>query len=204
MSSRNQRLAKRRGFTNIFKVQYDVINLAKLSRFESGSTVDAQALKDAGLISGKNEHVKILADGELNISIRVEGLRVSASARRKIEAAGGVVVEDSSSTVDSHAPVASSESPRVDLQPPASAAEAVTTGADAEEPEAVEQGPKPTTRKSKTEDRGPKPEALEVVAGGDEATVNDTDAATEVPKPRTRTRKPKAEPQEDTDATGSA
>jgi ribosomal protein L18E len=205
MSSRNQRLAKRRGFTNIFKTQYDVINLAKLTRFESGSTVDAQVLKEAGLISGKSEHVKILGDGELNISIRVEGIKVSASARRKIEAAGGMVVGDEASANASQASVVGSESAHVESQPPVSTAEATATGVEAEELEAVEQEPKPARRKPKTEERDSKPEALEVVAGGDEATAEDTEAGPETPKPRTRARKPKADTQqEDTDATGSA
>ncbi len=101
MSSRNQRLAKRRGFTNIFKTYYEILNVEKLARFENGATVDPQVLKDAGLISGKNEQVKILGDGDLSVSLRVEGVRVSASARRKIEAAGGTVI--SSQSEDSNA-----------------------------------------------------------------------------------------------------
>jgi len=205
MSSRNQRLAKRRGFTNIFKTQYDVINVGRLTHFESGSTVDAPALKEAGLISGKNEHVKILGDGELSISIRVEGIKVSASARRKIEAAGGTVVGDAASANASQASVGGSQSAQVDSQPPVSTTEAAATGVEAEELEAVEQEPKSTARKPKTADRESRAEALEAVAGGDEAAVENTEPEIEAPKTRTRTRRPKAETQqEDTDATSSA
>ena len=91
MSSRNQRTAKRRGFTNTFRVQYDVVNLDRLSRFDAGTTVDIEALKGAGLIRGKASNVKVLGDGDLTGPIHLVGVKVSASARQKIEAAGGSV-----------------------------------------------------------------------------------------------------------------
>lgn len=90
MSSRNQRLAKRPGFTNIFKVTYDVINLERLSQFEAGSTVNPTTLVAAGLVDGKAP-IKILGSGDVNVPLRLEGVRVSSSARGKIEAAGGAV-----------------------------------------------------------------------------------------------------------------
>src|SRR5450759_3417499 len=64
MSSRNFRLAKRRGFTNRFKTQYEVVNLEKLSVFESGAIIDAPGLKSKGLVHGQDALVKILGDGE--------------------------------------------------------------------------------------------------------------------------------------------
>ena len=91
MSSRNQRLAKRRGFTNIFKVQFEVVNVGKLGRFESGATVSPATLKAAGLIRGNSPHVKVLGDGQLDVALQVEGVKVSAAARQKIEVAGGTV-----------------------------------------------------------------------------------------------------------------
>jgi large subunit ribosomal protein L15 len=92
MSSRNQRMAKRRGFTNIFKVHYQALNVGKLNRFESGTTVDAAALVAAGLIKNVRAPVKILADGEITVPINIAGIRVSGAAREKIEAAGGSVI----------------------------------------------------------------------------------------------------------------
>jgi large subunit ribosomal protein L15 len=93
MSSRNFRLAKRRGFTNRFKIEYEVVNLEKLSIFESGATVDAAALKSRGLVHGQEPLVKILGEGELSNPLSFVGVRVSASARQKIEAAGGTIVD---------------------------------------------------------------------------------------------------------------
>ncbi len=90
-SSRNFRLAKRRGFTNRFKTHYEVVNLEKLSIFESGASVNPAALKAAGLIHGREPLVKILGNGELTTNLSFSGVQVSASARQKIEAAGGAV-----------------------------------------------------------------------------------------------------------------
>lgn len=92
MSSRNQRTAKRRGFNNIFKTQFEIVNVNRLGDFADGSVVNPATLLDAGLIDGKTGHVKLLGDGELGVKLRVEGLQVSAGARHKIEAAGGSVV----------------------------------------------------------------------------------------------------------------
>lgn len=95
-------MAKRRGFTNVFKVPYEVVNLDKLGRFGSGARIDSQALKDAGLIHGDGTHVKVLGNGELTESIHLVGIKVSASARQKIEAAGGSVM---AGEVETTAPV---------------------------------------------------------------------------------------------------
>jgi large subunit ribosomal protein L15 len=93
MSSRNFRLAKRRGFTNRFKTEYEVVNLAKLGIFESGATIDPEALKSRGLVHGQEPLVKILGDGELSHPLNFVGVRVSASARQKIAAAGGTIFD---------------------------------------------------------------------------------------------------------------
>jgi large subunit ribosomal protein L15 len=106
MSSRNQRIAKRRGFTNKFRVQYDVVNLERLEgRFESGAVVDVDALKSAGLIRDNASNVKVLGDGNLAAAIHLVGVKVSASARQKIEAAGGSVALENGMT----SPVAATE-----------------------------------------------------------------------------------------------
>ena len=91
MSSRNQRMAKRRGFTNRFKVEYQAINVGDLASLEAGSTVTIDSLRAAGFIKGKDTLPKLLGDGELGVALHVVDLKVSRSAREKIEAAGGSV-----------------------------------------------------------------------------------------------------------------
>lgn len=84
----HRRLPKR-GFTNIFKKEFAVVNLEDLEQFDTGATVDEPALREAGLIKGRNRPIKILGSGELSKKLTVEADRFSATARRKIEAAGG-------------------------------------------------------------------------------------------------------------------
>ena len=64
----HRRLPKR-GFTNIFKRDYAVVNVSDLERFDNGVTVDETMLRGAGLVKGQNDGVKILGDGKLSISI---------------------------------------------------------------------------------------------------------------------------------------
>ena len=84
----HRRLPKR-GFTNIFKTKFAVINIRDLSRFESGSVVDEVALVRAGLVKGRRDGVKLLAQGEIKYPLTIRLNQVSKSAREKIEAAGG-------------------------------------------------------------------------------------------------------------------
>jgi len=86
-----QRRLPKRGFTNIFKKDYAVINVKDLNRFEPGSAVDVEALKSVGLVKGKNDGVKLLGDGEISHPVTIKVNRASQSARRKVEAAGGKV-----------------------------------------------------------------------------------------------------------------
>jgi large subunit ribosomal protein L15 len=88
-----RRLPHKRGFTNIFRVQYSVVNLDRLSVFDKGSQVDPTALAAAGIIKSDRVAVKILGGGELPHSLTVAAHKFSASAKEKIEAAGGKVVE---------------------------------------------------------------------------------------------------------------
>lgn len=88
----HRRLPKR-GFTNIFKKEYVLVALSDLNRFESGSTVNREALIKAGVIKKSDAMVKVLANGDISTSITLEVDKVSASARTKIEAAGGTVKE---------------------------------------------------------------------------------------------------------------
>jgi large subunit ribosomal protein L15 len=91
MSSRNQRMAKRRGFTNRWKVEYHAINVKDLEAMGVGASVSADSLRAAGMIKGKNTMAKILGDGEITVAVHVVDLKVSSSAREKIVAAGGSV-----------------------------------------------------------------------------------------------------------------
>jgi len=88
-----RRLPHKRGFTNIFKVKYSVVNLDRLAGFRKGSKVDPEALAEAGIIKSSVKLVKILGRGELKHALTVSAHKFSASAREKIEAAGGTVVE---------------------------------------------------------------------------------------------------------------
>lgn len=80
----------KRGFTNIFRVSYQVVNLRDLERvFEAGETVTPELLADRGLVRRGKHLVKVLATGELTKSLVVEAHRFSASAKSAIEGAGG-------------------------------------------------------------------------------------------------------------------
>jgi large subunit ribosomal protein L15 len=83
----------KRGFTNAdFKTIYHIVNLASLeARFEKGATVDASALVEAGLIRNFKNPVKILGQGDLTLALNITADSFSASAVKKIEAAGGTV-----------------------------------------------------------------------------------------------------------------
>ena len=87
-----RRLPHRRGFNNPFRVEYVPINLKQLARIE-GVDVTPESLRDAGVVSSVRHPIKILGDGDLNTALTVKVHRVSASARAKIEAAGGTVEE---------------------------------------------------------------------------------------------------------------
>ena len=87
-----RRLPHRRGFRNPFRVEYVPINLKQLARIE-GADVTPESLCDAGVVSSVRQPIKILGDGDLTTALTVKVHRVSASARAKIEAAGGTVEE---------------------------------------------------------------------------------------------------------------
>jgi len=86
----HRRLPKR-GFTNIFKKVFAVVNVRDLERFESGTVVDENELIRCGLVKGPRDGIKLLAQGEISKGLTVKVNRVSRSAKEKIEAAGGSV-----------------------------------------------------------------------------------------------------------------
>ena len=79
----------KRGFNNKFAKQYVVVNVAALNGFEDGAVVDIDALLAMGIIHKELDGVKILGDGELTKKLTVRASVFSASAKEKIEAAGG-------------------------------------------------------------------------------------------------------------------
>lgn len=83
-----RRLPKR-GFKNIFAKQYVTVNVEVLERFENGTEVTADTLKEAGIISKKLDGVKLLGRGELTKKLTVKVAGYTASAKEKIEKAGG-------------------------------------------------------------------------------------------------------------------
>lgn len=86
-------LSRMRGFTNHFRVEYEPVNVESLSRFEADSTVNVETLRQSGLVKSAKLPVKVLGSGDLSVKLNVEAHRFSKSARAKIEAAGGSVVE---------------------------------------------------------------------------------------------------------------
>ena len=86
-----RRLPKR-GFTNAkFKDKVAIINLSSLNCFEDGTVISEQTLREAKLIKGVCDFVKILGNGDLERKLTVEIPKVSAAAKAKIEAAGGTI-----------------------------------------------------------------------------------------------------------------
>ena len=79
----------KRGFHNIFAKRLESVNVSALERFENGAEVDAQALLDCGVLSKCTYGVKILGEGELTKKLTVRAKAFSATAKEKIEAAGG-------------------------------------------------------------------------------------------------------------------
>lgn len=88
-----RRLPFKRGFTNIFKVEYTPVNLYRLAGFRAGQEVSPETLAAAGIIKSASLPVAILGQGEVDRPLTVKAHRFSASARAKIEEAGGSVEE---------------------------------------------------------------------------------------------------------------
>ena len=83
-----RRLPKR-GFTNIWGTEYTVINVDDLNRFEAGTVVTPELLKEAGIVKKAKDGIKILGNGKLEKSVEVKAHKFSKTAIEKIEAAGG-------------------------------------------------------------------------------------------------------------------
>ena len=84
-----QRRLPKRGFNNIFATQYVTVKVSDLEKFEAGSVIDAQALLDAGIIKKVLDGVKVLGNGQVTKAVTVKAAAYTASAKEKIEKAGG-------------------------------------------------------------------------------------------------------------------
>lgn len=88
-----RRLPRRRGFRNPFRVAYTPVNLRDLARFDAGSEVTPESLRERGIVRSLRQPIKVLGTGELESALTVRVHRISGAARAKIEAAGGAAEE---------------------------------------------------------------------------------------------------------------
>jgi len=86
-----QRRLPKRGFSNPFRVEYAIVNVGDLERLAPSEPVTLESLVSAGALKQPHDRLKILGDGELTKAITVRAHKVSASAREKIEKAGGKI-----------------------------------------------------------------------------------------------------------------
>jgi len=86
-----QRRIPKRGFTNIFAKEYQVVNVKSLNRFPADSDVDAKALREAGLVRKKNVPVKLLGMGELDRPLKITVHAFTKKAKELVEKAGGQI-----------------------------------------------------------------------------------------------------------------
>jgi len=84
-----KRLPRKRGFVNIFKIEYSVVNVGELKAFSANSEITLKELLESGLIKSLKYPVKILGDGKIDRPLTVKANKFSAAAEKKITAAGG-------------------------------------------------------------------------------------------------------------------
>ncbi len=88
-----RRLPRKKGFFNRFRVEYAPVNLSQLNVFEAGTEVTPELLKQRRILRNLNKPVKVLATGEIDRALKVTANRFSMTAKEKIQAAGGTVIE---------------------------------------------------------------------------------------------------------------
>jgi large subunit ribosomal protein L15 len=93
-----KRLPRKRGFTNKFRTEFNVVNVGRLNRFEAGSIVTPETMFTAGIVSHLRWPIKILAEGDLDRALTVQANRFSSEAVSKIERAGGKAEQVGAST----------------------------------------------------------------------------------------------------------
>jgi large subunit ribosomal protein L15 len=84
-----QRRLPKRGFTNIYRKEYAIVNLEQLNRFDNGTEVTPEILHSSGVVKDLKDGIKILGQGELTKSLTVKANGFTKSAVAKVEAAGG-------------------------------------------------------------------------------------------------------------------
>lgn len=87
----SKRLPYKRGFNNIFRTEYSVVNVDRLNIFPEGTEVTPETMVSAGIIKGLKKPVKVLGEGELSQKLVVKANKFSETAKSKIEATGGTV-----------------------------------------------------------------------------------------------------------------
>jgi large subunit ribosomal protein L15 len=87
------RLPIKRGFRNVNRVEYAVVNVAALNQFEADTVVDATLLINAGLVKRVDSLIKVLGNGDIDRPLTVRVNKFSEAAKEKIEAAGGKIEE---------------------------------------------------------------------------------------------------------------
>ena len=85
------RRVPKRGFVNIFRTLYRIVNVSRLNDFEAGSIISPETLQQAGLLRKGKSPVKVLGNGELQVALTVRAHKFTRSATQKIEAVGGTV-----------------------------------------------------------------------------------------------------------------
>lgn len=86
-----KRLPSIRGFTNVFRQEYSIVNVDQLALFPDGSDVTPESMAHVGFVKNLNSPVKVLGRGDIDVAISVSAHKFSDAARSKIEAAGGSV-----------------------------------------------------------------------------------------------------------------
>lgn len=87
------RLPRKRGFVNIFRTEYSVVNIDKLNIFEPETEITPEKMMATGLVKSLRHPIKILGDGNINHPLSVKANKFTATAKAKIEAAGGKAEE---------------------------------------------------------------------------------------------------------------
>lgn len=88
-----KRLPEKRGFTNIFKERYSLVNVGDLESYAGDEPITKEMLRDLGLVKNLKHPIKILGDGDLTKSVTIQADKFSGTAKQKIEKAGGKVEE---------------------------------------------------------------------------------------------------------------
>ena len=86
-----QRRLPKRGFTNIFRKEYAIVNLDQLADLPAGFEVSAESLKEKGLLKRTRHGLRVLGRGEIKNALNMKVAGISESARKKVEAAGGKI-----------------------------------------------------------------------------------------------------------------